>query len=75
MSNKTYDILKWICLIGLPAIATFIGVMGTIWQWNIPTENIVKSIAAVETLIGALIGVSCYNYSKDSEDSSENKEK
>lgn len=68
LSDEAYNVLKWVCLIVLPAVGTFIGTLGTIWQWNIPVDNIVKSIAAIEVLLGAILGISCYNYNKDKEE-------
>ena len=66
LPDKVYTILKWIALIALPAIATFWGVMGKVW--DIPyTAEVVTTITAVATLIGALIGVSTVNYNKDKE--------
>ena len=61
--DKVYDILKWIALVALPAIATFYGVLATIW--GLPYgDQIVPTITAVDTLIGALLGVSTYSYNK-----------
>ena len=66
LPDKVYTVLKWIALIALPAIATFWGVMGKVW--DIPyTAEVVTTITAVATLIGALIGVSTVNYNKDKE--------
>lgn len=64
MSNKVYDITKYLCLIGLPAVSVLISTLGKIWNWNIPTENIVLTINAITLFIGALIGISCANYKK-----------
>lgn len=62
--NKTYILpsavyawAKWLGLIALPAIATFAGVVGTVWGWP-NTDAIVTTINAIGVLIGALIGVS-----------------
>ena len=54
---KAYSILKWMGLIAMPAIATFVGVVGTVWAWP-HTDAIVTTINAVGVLVGALIGVS-----------------
>lgn len=62
-SDKVYDVLKWICMIVLPACGTFYFAVAGIW--NLPyAEQIVGTIAAVTTLIGALIGISTANYNK-----------
>jgi hypothetical protein len=64
MSNKTYDILKFIAQIVLPALATFYFAIASIW--NLPyAEQIVGTIAAVDTLLGALLGISTSRYNKE----------
>lgn len=61
MSNKTYDTLKYIALYALPALATLILTLGGIW--NIPySEAIAGTVTAIDTFIGALIGISAKNY-------------
>lgn len=57
LPDKVYQILKWVALIVLPALATFVGVVGT--EWGMPyCDQIVKTITATGTFIGALIGAS-----------------
>ena len=66
MSNKTYDILKNLCLVVIPVIA-FISTLCTIW--NIPyTEQITATLVAIETLLGALVKVASVNYNKAKEE-------
>lgn len=63
MSNKVYDVLKFIALIVLPALATFYAVLAGIW--NLPyTEQIPATIMAIDTFLGALLGVSSSKYNK-----------
>jgi hypothetical protein len=63
MSNKLYDILKYVCTIALPAIGTLYFALAQIW--NFPYgEEIVGTIAALTTFIGVLIGISTHNYNK-----------
>lgn len=66
-SSDVYKVLKWLCLIALPALATFYGVIAKIWGLPYGVE-IVTTITAVGTFIGALIGVSSKNYYKEDED-------
>lgn len=64
MSNKTYDTLKWIATVVLPALATLILTIGQIWnfsEWAVP---IGATIAAVATFLGALLGISSIAYNK-----------
>lgn len=64
MSNKTYDVLKWVALVVLPALTTFYAVLAGIW--GLPfAEQIPATIAAVDALLGALLGVSAVKYSKN----------
>ena len=64
--DKVYDILKWIALICIPAIVTFLSVVLGVLEANPKTINIVVTIiAAIGTLIGSLIGVSTAASNKD----------
>ena len=64
MNNKTYDRLKWIAQILLPAIATLYFAIAKIW--NLPyAEEIVGTITAVDTFLGVLLGISTNKYNKE----------
>lgn len=64
MSNKTYDILKFIAQIVLPALATLVVTIFSIW--NIPyAEAISGTIIAIDTFLGALLHISNKNYIPD----------
>ena len=61
LNNKVYNFLKWTALIFLPAMSTFVMAVGDIW--NIPCkQEIALTIAAVDTFIGVLIGISTSSY-------------
>lgn len=63
MSNKTYDILKWVAQYLLPALATLYFAVAKIW--GLPYgEEIVGTITAVDTFLGVLLGISTANYNK-----------
>lgn len=64
LPDKWYDILKWIALICLPALATFYVALSGVWGWPYADE-VAKTATAVCTLIGALIGISTASYYKD----------
>ena len=55
--DKVYNILKWVGLVAIPAIATFVGTVGHAVEWA-PTTIAVTVITAAGTLVGALLGVS-----------------
>ena len=61
MSNKVYDILKFIAQIVLPALATLWAALGKIWGWPLVTE-VTATICAVDTFLGALLGISSNRY-------------
>ena len=62
-SNKVYDVLKWIALIGLPALITFYGVLGT--TCNIPfTQNVLTIATAFNAMLGTWLGISNVKYKK-----------
>ena len=63
LSNKTYDILKWIALVALPALTTFYGVVGA--TLNIPyTQEVLTIAVAFDTMLGAMLGISNSKYNK-----------
>ena len=67
MSNKTYDALKFVAQVVLPAIATFYLTLGSIWTgvFELPyPEQISATIMAVDTLLGVVLGISSANYKK-----------
>lgn len=66
LSDRVYDVLKWICIFFLPALATLIRVVFAIW--HIPYgEEISATIVAINAFLGAIIGISAYNYNKKDE--------
>lgn len=71
-NNKTYDILKWISTVVLPALATLILAIGQIWNVTAWTVPIGATIAAVATFMGAILGISSIQYAKRIENEAEN---
>lgn len=63
MSNKTYDILKWITQYMLPAIGTLYFALAGIWGFPYG-EQIVGTITAVDTFLGVVLGISSAQYNK-----------
>ena len=61
LRNDIYDVLKWIALIVLPAVATLYGALAGIWGWPFADE-IVFTITAIDTFLGALLGISNLQY-------------
>jgi len=67
MDDKVYDILKWIAIVALPALSTFIVVISKIWGWADMGSMIAQTITAVAVLLGALLGISHIQYKNGAE--------
>lgn len=66
LNSKVYDVLKYICIIGLPAIITLFGVIGQ--TLAIPyTQQILTIAVAVNTCLGSLLGISTIQYNNKKE--------
>ena len=63
MSNKVYDVLKWFAMIVLPAIAALYSALAGIWGFPYG-EQIVGTLVAVDTFLGAVLQISNANYKK-----------
>lgn len=63
LNNNTYDILKFIAQIVLPAVGTLYFALAKIWGLPYGTE-IVGTVTAVDTFLGALLGISTSQYNK-----------
>lgn len=64
MSNKVYDVLKYIAQIVLPALATLYFALAGIWGFPYG-EEIVGTMTAVDTFLGAILMISSANYNKE----------
>ena len=63
MSNKVYDVLKWIAMYLLPAFGTLYFALAGIW--GLPYgEQIVGTITAIDTFLGVILGISTAQYNK-----------
>lgn len=61
MSNKVYDILKYVCMIVLPALGTLYLTLSGIW--GLPYgEAVAGTITAIDTFLGAILMISSKNY-------------
>ena len=63
MSNKVYDVLKWITLFALPALTALLLTLANIWGFPY-AEAIGATLAAVTTFLGALLGISSIQYKR-----------
>lgn len=63
LNDKVYNVLKWICLIVVPAATTLISTLGTIYGADMTT--ITATIGAASTFVGAVIGISTKTYNSE----------
>lgn len=67
MSNKVYDVMKWIAMYLIPAVGTLYFALAGIW--NFPYgEEVVGTLTAVDTFLGVILGISTAKYNKQSEE-------
>ena len=64
MSNRVYDVLKYIAMILLPALGTLYFALAKIWGFPYATE-IVGTISAVDAFLGALLQISTNQYNAE----------
>lgn len=63
ISDKTYNVLKWIAMYVLPGLGTLYFTIAGIW--GLPYgEQIVGTITAIDTFLGIILGVSTSQYNK-----------
>ena len=73
MSNAAYDVLVYIAQIVLPALGTLYAALSGIW--GLPCgEQVVGTIAAVDTCLGTLLKISSAQYKKRLKTSDDYKE-
>lgn len=70
MSDKVYDVLKWIAQYLLPASATLYFALANIWGFPY-AEQVVGTISAIDTFIGVMLGISTVQYNKDNNEKRE----
>ena len=63
LSDKAYEVLKWIAVIAIPTIGEAYTRLANVW--NLPYGTQVAETALIATfIIGALIGISTIQYNK-----------
>ena len=64
LSNKAYDVLRWVAQIFLPAFITFLGVVLQCLHYQ-NSEIVITILIAFDTFLGTILGISTYNYRKE----------
>lgn len=63
LSNKTYNILKWVAQYLLPAVGTLYFALAGIWGFPYG-EEVVGTVTAIDTFLGVILGISTIQYKK-----------
>lgn len=66
MSNKVYDILKYIALVFLPALTTFVGVVLNCFDCSY-TDIVLTIMVAFDTFLGTVLKISNTRYEAENE--------
>ena len=64
LSNKTYDVLKWLVWLFLPSLGVFLGVLGQSFGWA-NTDTALTILTAFTAFLGAITGVSNREFNKE----------
>lgn len=67
LNDKTYNVIKWVVLIVLPALSTLVGVLGKAYGWE-NTDLVVVTLTAVTAFFGTITGFSTVSYNKQKEE-------
>lgn len=61
LPNNVYDILKWVAILLMPALAGLYKSLAA--TWGLPyAEQIPDTITALQIFLGAILGISAMNY-------------
>ena len=71
MTNKVYDVLKWVTMVCLPAITTLWLTLASIWGFPY-AEPIGATLGAITVFLGTLLGISSIRYQKQVEGGDDN---
>ena len=65
--NETYDAIKFIVTVILPAVSVLYAGLAGIWGW-LYADEITRTIAVVYTFLCAIMGISSYTAKPESDD-------
>ena len=64
ITNKSYDIIKWIVVIVIPAVITLYSTLGGIWDFPL-VQEITGTLAAIDVFLGVIMKISSATYNKE----------
>lgn len=59
--NRTFDVLKWVNMVCIPAVAAAYSQLAALFGWPYGSE-VAETAVILSTLLGALLGISNYQY-------------
>lgn len=67
INDRVYDVLKWVAMLFLPALAVLVKTVFAVW--SIPYgDEISTTIMALDAFLAAILGISSIAYYKGNED-------
>ena len=70
LSNRAFDIMKWIAMYLLPSLGTLYFALAGIWGFPYG-EQVVGTITALDTFLGVILGISTAQYRAQNEEEEE----
>lgn len=64
LSDKVYNVMKWVVVIVLPAVGTLYAALAAVWGWPC-SQEVVTTITALDTFLGAILCISTASYNKE----------
>lgn len=64
LNDKTYEILKWVAIIVIPALGVAYQALAATWALPYGDE-ILKTTQIITALLGAILGISTIQYNKN----------
>ena len=64
ITNKSYDVIKWIVVIVIPAVITLYSTLGGIWDFPL-VQEITGTLAAIDVFLGVIMKISSATYNKE----------
>ena len=58
LSQTTYEIIRWLIAIALPALGVLVVTLNTIWNLGLPAEEVSLTLDAVGLFLGTIFGIS-----------------
>lgn len=58
ISQRSYEVIRWLIAVFLPAFGVLFSTLAEAWSWDVPVKAILTTLSAVELFLGAIFGIS-----------------